>query len=121
MSNLRDFTEARARFEQRRRDVFVGVVQKAHESIQVGSPITGSPGQPVDTGFLRNSWQAVFESDTEAVVGTNVEYAEPIEDGIGPHGELTLRSEVGGFHSVKITRAGMGRIIEHVTAEVERG
>ena len=37
------------------RAVYVGVAAGAHESITVGSPITGAAGQPVDTGNLRAS------------------------------------------------------------------
>lgn len=82
----------------------LGVAAAVHESITVGSARTGSPGQPVDTGTLINSWQNVPDLDgMGATIGTNVVYAPAIEDGIGPHGPLTLRSSVGGFHSVKLT------------------
>ncbi len=38
--------------------VIAALAADIHSSISVGSPDTGSPGQPVDTGFLRNSWVA---------------------------------------------------------------
>lgn len=38
--------------------VIAALGAEMHASITVGSPETGSPGQPVDTGFLRNSWVA---------------------------------------------------------------
>lgn len=95
----------------RSREVFVNVANHVHRSVQTGSETTGAPGQPVDTGALRNSWQLTFES-TEALISTGLVYAPPIEDGVGPHGPLTLRSEVGGFHSVALTRAGFDRIVE---------
>jgi hypothetical protein len=97
--------------EAQQRQVFVGTVLAVHESIVQGSPITGAPGQPVDTGALKSSWQADVQGDV-GVVATNVVYAPVIEDGVGPHGPLTLRSEVGGFHSVALTRAGFERLVE---------
>lgn len=85
-----------------------------HESIQTGSPITGAPGQPVDTGNLRASWQFRLVSPEVAEITTNVEYAPAIEAGIGPHGPMTVRSEVGGFHSVAMTVANFDRLVDHV-------
>jgi phage gpG-like protein len=105
--------------ERQERAVFEGVVLAAHASIVQGSHVTGAPGQPVDTGHLKASWQVDIEGDV-GTIGTNVEYAPAIEDGIGPHGPLTLRSEVGGFHSVAMTRAGFPRLVEQVTREVAR-
>lgn len=102
-------------------DTFVGIVEEAQRSIVEGSELTGAPGQPVDTGFLKGSWQAVFESPNVAVIGTNAEYAESIEDGLSyAHGgtPMTLRSDVGGFHSVALTVAGFDRIVEAVKARV---
>lgn len=93
--------------------LFVNIASAAHGSIQVGSPITGAPGQPVDTGALRASWQLLFVSRAEALIATDKAYALAIELGImlaragqvtGHTGQrLTLRSSVGGFHSVQKT------------------
>lgn len=94
--------------------IFVNVASAAHESIVRGSPVTGAPGQPVDEGTLRNSWQLTFPQPNEALIasgGQAAAYNRAIEDGVGPHGPLTLRSEVGGFHSVALTIAGMPRLI----------
>ena len=100
-------------------DVFVGVAAAVKDSIVNGSPITGSPGQPVDTGFLKNSWQLVFDSPTLALIETDTVYAPNIEDGIAASGkQMHLRSAVGGFHSVALTRAGFQRIVNTVVAEV---
>lgn len=85
--------------------LLASIATKAHRSIVEGSAVTGSPGQPVDTGFLRNSWKLTFEP-RYAEIRTNVAYAPAIEDGHGRFGPLTLRSTVGGFHSVKLTIAG---------------
>lgn len=92
----------------RERAVFVGTATEVLRSIQEGSEITGAPGQPVDTGNLRASWNIAFPDENTAVVSTNVEYAPEIEDNTRG---ASLRSAVGGFHSVKITRAGFDRIV----------
>lgn len=90
------------------------------ESIQTGSPITGSPGQPVDTGALRASWQLTLPSPEVAEITTKIAYAKPIEDGIGPHGPMTLRSEVGGFHSIRLTHDNFPRLLDHVLSGVAK-
>jgi hypothetical protein len=99
-------------------DVLDISAQLALQSIQFGSPLTGAPGQPVDTSNLRNSWQDEKVSPTEHVISTPVEYAQPIEDGIGPHGPLTLRSAVGGFHSIAQTVANFDRIVDAAVGAV---
>lgn len=115
-------------------DVFTMVAQEAHRSVVEGSEITGAPGQPVGQygpgyhngehgGHLKGSWQLVFDSPNVAVIGTNVEYAESIEDGLSyAHGgtPMTLRSTVGGFHSVAQTEAGIPKIVAAVTERVKR-
>jgi hypothetical protein len=109
-----------ADLERRRRDLFVGVATETLRSIQEGSPLTGAPGQPVDTGNLRASWQLLFESETTALIQTNVIYAPGIEEGLSmtTGQRLVQRSPVGGFHSVKMTRAGFQRIVAAVAQEV---
>ncbi len=99
------------------RDVFVSLATKVHASVKVGSPTTGAPGQPVDTGNLRNSWILGIGPDV-AEISTNVEYARAIEDGIGAHGPLQLRSKVGGFHSVKLTIAGANALQAEAVREM---
>lgn len=106
-----DMTRVALRVEAATQEQFVNIVNAAMDSIVNGSPVTGAPGQPVDTGNLKASWQEDFESPTAATISTNVVYARPIEDGVGPHGPLTLRSAVGGFHSVGLTIAGFGAIV----------
>jgi hypothetical protein len=102
------------------RAIFLGVATEAQRSIVEGSELTGAPGQPVDVGYLKGSWSPPVIDGSTATIGTNAEYAEAIEDGIGKYGPLTLRSQVGGFHSVALTIAGMDRIVEHVTNEVAK-
>jgi hypothetical protein len=95
---------------------FAEVIVEAHRSIQSGSEITGAPGQPVQTGALRNSWMFEFLSEFRARITSPILYALPIEDGISRFGEMTVRSATGGFHSVKLTIAGAQRIVDAVAA-----
>ena len=95
--------------------IFEDVGMEAQRSIVEGSELTGAPGQPVDTGNLKGSWSRWYDSPTKQTIGTNVVYAPAIEDGIGPHGPMTLRSQVGGFHSVAHTLNGLQRILDAVT------
>lgn len=114
--------------QNRIKGTLAGVASAVHESIVDGSPLTGAPGQPVDEGTLKNSWQNVIAPDSlSAVVGTNVVYAPDIEAGmrVARTGQvtgqtaqrLTQRSAVGGFHSVKLTIAGA----DALQADVVRG
>jgi hypothetical protein len=98
--------------------LFPAVCAEAMRSIVEGSELTGSPGQPVDTGVLRASWQLRFESPTVALLSTNLVYAPYNEDGVTEDGTPYRQlSPVGGRHSVKHTIAGMPNIIRH---EAER-
>jgi hypothetical protein len=115
-------------------DVFAGVTQECDKSVRTGSEITGSPGQPVGQygpgyhagkkgGFLRSSWIGRPLSRWSWVFETNAPYAESIEDGVSyAHGgtPMTLRSSVGGWHSVALTVAGFQRIVDVVTSRVVR-
>lgn len=117
-SELRAFEEKVA---ERGRGVFLESVNIVRESIVDGSEVTGAPGQPVDTGALRASWQQVFESEDVAAVITAQDYAPPIEEGVGRFGPMQLRSKVGGFHSVKMTRASWQRILDEAVLRNVRG
>lgn len=108
-----DVEKFAAKVEARTMATFVNTAVLVQESVVDGSPVTGAPGQPVDTGALRASWQLTFPGATVAEVATAVEYAPAIEAGIGPHGPMTLRSAVGGFHSVALTRSSFDRVVEH--------
>lgn len=92
-------------------DIFVGTATEALRSVVEGSELTGAPGQPVDTGALRASWHLDFSDADHATISTNLAYAEAIEEGVGPSGPLTLRSPVGGWHSVVQTAANLDRIV----------
>lgn len=95
--------------------IFTQTALGVHDSIVFGSAVTKAPGQPVDTGYLRSSWVPNFTSAYTFETSTVAEYAPAIEAGVGPHGPMTLRSAVGGFHSVELTRTNFDRLVEDVT------
>lgn len=127
--------------EARQRQLHTRLTQLVYESIVDGSAVTGAPGQPVDTSNLKTSWQIIIEGPLTSRVVTNVVYAQDIEDGMrhfredwnggeissglalsGAAGaELTLRSEVGGFHSVALTRAGLPDLVAQSLKELGDG
>ncbi len=117
MSFASDLKRFSVKVEARNRRVFVGTVSEVTRSVVEGSVLTAAPGQPVDTGNLKASWHTSFDSPTQSTLSTNVVYAPAIEDGVGPYGPLTLRSSVGGWHSVKLTVAGFQRIVDKVTRD----
>lgn len=89
-------------------------------SIRRGSEITGAPGQPVDDGDLLASWVESRPAPALWEFSTALNYAPYIEDGGNDIGPFTLRSEVGGFHSVKLTQAAWPDIVEFARAETRR-
>lgn len=101
--------------ERNVRDVFLGVTSEVERSVVEGSELTGAPGQPVDTGTLRASWAGTFASPSRWSLSTNIEYAPVIEDNARG---ATLRSAVGGFHSVKKTVLGFPNIVTAVFNKV---
>jgi len=110
--------------------LFINVASGVKASIVDGSAVTGAPGQPVDTGNLKASWQLTFESKNSALVSTNVAYAPVIEDNLrssfDPRGTMPekdvlrepKKSTVGGFHSVKLTVGAFDRIVESKLTEL---
>lgn len=110
-------------------DVFVGTVVAVKDSLTEGSTVTGAPGQPVDTENLKGSYQETFPEQYVGQVATNEEYARAIEEGQQdpytlPSGKevtprpMRLLSAVGGFHSVKLTRANFDLLVGAVVREV---
>jgi hypothetical protein len=105
------------------------VASAAHTSIVDGSPLTGSPGQPVGQygpgyhpgevgGTLKASWQLRFPAKDVAEITTNEVYAPHNEYGVTADGRpYTQRSSIGGRHSVALTIAGLDRIVD---AEAKR-
>lgn len=146
MTFAADLKRFSIKVESRSRAVVPAMAAAVLESIQVGSVVTGAPGQPVDTGFLRSSWQSEVAPDgRSAIVGTNVAYAPVIETGmreaydsrgrtnrygvsgglIGPRlprgmGRRAIRSTVGGPGSVRLTVANANALLRQVVAEVAR-
>lgn len=104
----RDLKRFQANLLQRQQRRFVRVVGAVHRSIAFGSSVTGAPGQPVDTGALRASFRVAFPTPMVAEITTDLDYAPIIEDNVRG---ATLRSTVGGFHSVKMTAAGFDRLV----------
>lgn len=122
-----------AKFADKVRGNLVEIVTEGgvevQRSVVEGSELTGAPGQPVDTGNLKGSFIPERTGDLEWQTTTNVEYAPAIEAGIQqPYttadGQsvtpkaMTLRSKVGGFGSVALTRAGWQKIVDHVVPKV---
>lgn len=111
-------------FRRKHDAVFAGVVTEVHRSIVEGSQITGAPGQPVDTGHLRQSWNISFPDPHTAIVSTNVEYALIIEQNLrgakvsskDKYGKP--KPKIGGFHSVALTFMGFDKIVEHVVRRI---
>lgn len=98
------------------------IAATAHESIVDGSALTGAPGQPVDEGGLKASWQLAFPTPEIAEITTKSVYAVPNETGIRHDGKpYQLRSPVGGRHSVALTYVGLPRIIEHEAKRLMEG
>lgn len=114
-------------------DVVVIAGLEVTRSVVEGSELTGAPGQPVDTGELRKSW--IFEPRVDgSSLTTNLVYAPYIEAGSNSRGSFAppptgtrtrngrlVSSQVGGFHSVKLTRAGWPRILAFAIARATGG
>lgn len=119
--NANDFINAIKLFDgniqSRTQRIIKRSVLLAYNSIRIGSAITGAPGQPVKSGDLLASWNVTWMDRWTAIVSSDLIYAHLIEAGIGAHGPLTLRSKVGGFHSVKLTAMNWDKIVELVTAD----
>lgn len=117
MSFSDDLKRFTLKVETKTREDFVDVTTEVQRAVVEGSEIPGSPGQPVQTGNLKSSWVGRFVNPLLWTLETNVVYAKSIEDGISyAHGgtPMTLRSPVGGFHSVALTVAGFQKIVETV-------
>lgn len=111
-----------AKAENLTQAVFDGTVAEVKNSIQFGSPLTGSPGQPVDKDILRPSWQTEFTDPHNARVSTNVLWAVQNETGISATGgPYVQRSAKGGRWSLALTRMGWSRIVDDVANRLTEG
>jgi hypothetical protein len=106
-ADLKAFAEKARR---RSRELATNVTDHVETSIKVGSPVTGAPGQPVESGALLNSWHRQAEGPFRAAIVSESPYADSIETN---ERGAALRSSVGGFHSVALTRAGFENVVEH--------
>lgn len=95
--------------------VFERCVGAVYGSVVDGSKITGSPGQPVLTGFLKGDWRITELGPLHAFVYTTSPYALKVE-----HAAQKLVSKVGGHHSVKKTRSGWQRLVTAVTQDLKQ-
>lgn len=90
-----------------------------YESVVLGSPITGAPGQVVadeNGGNLRASYQLTFPEVDKALIATKSVYAEQNEDGIARPGggPYIQRSAIGGRWSIALTRMNFQRLLDSV-------
>lgn len=98
------------------RKVLAGTVDKILVSVRDGDPVTGSPGQPVDLGDLKRSWQSTVEGN-EGHVFSDDPAARVIEAGVRAGTPLQFRSG-GGAHSVKLTVNAADKLVEATVREV---
>jgi hypothetical protein len=113
---------------RRLKETFDRTAFAMRDSILVGSAVTGAPGQPVDTSTLKKSWRFRRPEKFKATMGTKLVYAPIVENaglatasgrsGAQSGSRYTLRSKVGGFHSVKLTYANFGRLVDEAAKEV---
>lgn len=102
--------------KKKEKALFQAIDAHVGRSILVGSSVTGAPGQPVKTGALLASWKrksSIKARRSEYI--SRLYYAGIIEDNARG---ATLRSEVGGFHSVRFTRLGWQAIVKHELAKI---
>lgn len=106
-----DMDKIIAKVRRKELALFHAVTAHAYQSIVEGSAVTGAPGQPVDTGALKRSYSMVKEvRRRHSVIRSGLSYAPIIEDN---RRGAQLRSKVGGFHSIKMTRVGWRRIVAY--------
>lgn len=91
------------------------VAAHAFVSIVDGSPVTGAPGQPVEYGDLYDSYQFAPLGNERFEVYSDLHYAPIIEDNLRG---ARLRSKVGGFHSIKLTRHGWQKLVAHEVTRI---
>jgi hypothetical protein len=97
--------------------ILKSVVEMSFDSIVNGSAETGSPGQPRD---LREpgAWKITYGKGF-ARIFTKDKSARSVEEGISRKygGPITLKSDIGGFHSLKHTRKSIRKLLAKAAAQ----
>jgi hypothetical protein len=97
--------------------ILKSVVEMSFDSIVNGSHETGSPGQPRD---LREpgEWNITYGKGF-ARIWTRDKSARSVEEGISRKygGPIELKSDIGGFHSVKHTRRAIRKLLAKAAAQ----
>lgn len=110
-----------ARFQNRVRRraelLFRQLEEDVYDSIVEGSPVTGSKGQPVRTGRLKDSWEIETGADGLTYIFTEIPYAGKIERGNWKRRE----SKGGGPRSLSLTIAGWRNLVASALAKAEGG
>lgn len=115
MGFMEDMKQAAANIRARENKLQSRLAERVFNSIRDGDTATGAPGQPVDTGALYKSWRKRKVARREWEIVSNSPYADVIEEN---RRGATLRSSVGGFHSVKLTRLGWNRLVAEEVAKL---
>lgn len=123
MTFRQDMRKFLTKTEMNMASVYIGSAQLALRSIKFGSDLTGSPGQPVQTRALLESWALEPIDARRAVIYTDSPYAPQNEDGIARPGggPYVQRSTRGGRWSVRKTRTGWQRIVQYVAETLAEG
>lgn len=96
----------------------IELLEEILTSVKDGHPRTGAPGQPIKFGTLYDSMTIRGKSIYSKIEPFN--YGPFIEEGIGAYGKkLTLRSAVGGFHSLKTTKLNFRWLARDVALRVK--
>lgn len=104
--------------KKREAKLYSALVRHCLRSIKYGSPTTGAPGQPVDTEALRLSWTRKGTLASRNVeISTDKKYAPKFEAGGGTN--FVLRSKVGGFNSVRLTRLNWRWVVQEELAIIK--
>jgi hypothetical protein len=115
---------------RRTRTLFDNTKGEVRRSIRDGSALTGSPGQAVDTGFLRDSWKDSSEGWVWQY-STPARYARLIEEGMASAPDRAPYIDYEGVdrpgsgtrnpskpaashaHSRKLTMGAWRKIVDH--------
>ena len=115
------------------KSIHSGVFETSRESIVEGSPLSGSPGMPQDIREGRPSkpgskrvvrqFKVIRETDNRTALGTDEPSIHAIETGISSFNgaPVMLKSPVGGFHPIALTRQAEDKIVRKVVREVVGG